>query len=270
MPRCVVLIITTKCYEDSLRVCIVCLFVLQTLAMSLTLLTTSFIFFFFFISSTGVVVAFSPLILLLSGHRSALGTLTEVVGVGPSLSQSHERRVLLHLRSHLHELHLRSHLLDRQNRTRQLRRSSHLLSGRHSLLVLHATREQHQLALVRVQTLHVRLQRLHGVVHTAMIHRNTDGTSLAGVDSGLLFHYHAHRTETHLQLSQSESTTQSGFHVVLLSGAVDDGAEQSGSRARSDRGGLLLAEQSAASLLSSLIEPGLHTAIPVLLKVSIR
>ena len=103
-----------------------------------------------------------------------------------------------------------------------------------------------------------------------MIHSNADGQSLTGVDSGLLFHYTPNRTETHLQLLKSETTTQSGFHVVLLRSAVDNGAEQSGSRARSDRGSLFLAEQSAASLLPSLIEPGLHTAIPVLLKVSIR
>ena len=210
------------------------------------------------------------LIVLLSSLGSTLSTLTEVVGVAQSLAQSHERGLLLQLGSHFHELHLRSDLLNRKDRAAQLGRSSHLLSSRHALLSLHSAREQDQLALVRVQTLHVRLQRLHAAVHTAMIHSNADGQSLTGVDSGLLFHYTPNRTETHLQLLKSETTTQSGFHVVLLRSAVDNGAEQSGSRARSDRGSLFLAEQSAASLLSSLIEPGLHTAIPVLLKVSIR
>ena len=51
---------------------------------------------------------------------------------------------------------------------------------------------------------------------------------------------------------------------------MDNGAEQSASGARSDRGSLRLAEQSAASLLSGLIEPGLHALIPVLLEVGIR
>ena len=51
---------------------------------------------------------------------------------------------------------------------------------------------------------------------------------------------------------------------------MDNGAEQSAGGARSDRGSLRLAEQSAASLLSGLIEPGLHALIPVLLEVGIR
>ena len=51
---------------------------------------------------------------------------------------------------------------------------------------------------------------------------------------------------------------------------MDNGAEQSAGGARSDRSSLRLAEQSAASLLSGLIEPGLHTLIPVLLEVGIR
>ena len=78
------------------------------------------------------------------------------------------------------------------------------------------------------------------------------------------------RGKTSLQLLEGETASQSGLHVVLLRGAVDNGAEQSASGARSDRGSLRLAEQSAASLLSGLIEPGLHTLIPVLLEVGIR
>ena len=260
MPRCVVLIITTKCIEDSLRVCIVRVFVRSNNRNVLDSPHNFFLHPSFLL----------PLVLLLGGLRSTLGTLTEVVGIAQSLSQSHERRPLLQLGSHFHELHLRGHLLNRQDGAVQLGGSSHLLSSGHSLLSLHSAREQDQLALVRVQTLHVRLQRLHAAVHTTMIHSNTDRQSLTGVDSGLLFHYTPNQTETHLQLLQSETTTQSGFHVVLLRSAADNGTEQSSSRARSDRGSLFLTEQSAASLLSSLIEPGLHTAIPVLLKVSIR
>ena len=78
------------------------------------------------------------------------------------------------------------------------------------------------------------------------------------------------RGKTSLQLLEGETASQSGLHVVLLRGAVDNGAEQSAGGARSDRGSLRLAEQSAASLLSGLIEPGLHTLIPVLLEVGIR
>ena len=74
----------------------------------------------------------------------------------------------------------------------------------------------------------------------------------------------------YLELSQSESTSKTGLHVVLLSGAVNHRAEESASRARSNGGGLLLAEQSAASLLTGLVEPSLHTAVPILLEVSIR
>ena len=73
-----------------------------------------------------------------------------------------------------------------------------------------------------------------------------------------------------LQLLEGETASHPGLHVVLLRGAVDNGAEQSASGARSDRGSLRLAEQSAASLLSGLIEPGLHALIPVLLEVGIR
>ena len=78
------------------------------------------------------------------------------------------------------------------------------------------------------------------------------------------------RGTTSLQLLEGETASHSGLHVVLLRGAVDNGAEQSASGARSDRGSLRLAEQSAASLLSGLIEPGLHALIPVLLEVGIR
>ena len=74
----------------------------------------------------------------------------------------------------------------------------------------------------------------------------------------------------YLELSQGESTSKTGLHVVLLSGAVNHGAEESASRARSNGSGLLLAEQSAASLLTGLVEPSLHTAVPILLEVSIR
>ena len=78
------------------------------------------------------------------------------------------------------------------------------------------------------------------------------------------------KQKTHLQLLQRETTSHAGLHVVLLRGAVHDGTQESASGARSDGSGLLLAEQSAASLLSSLIEPGLHTLIPILLEVGIR
>ena len=78
------------------------------------------------------------------------------------------------------------------------------------------------------------------------------------------------KKKTHLQLLQRETTSHAGLHVVLLRGAVYDGTQESASGARSDGSGLLLAEQSAASLLSSLIEPGLHTLIPILLEVGIR
>ena len=74
----------------------------------------------------------------------------------------------------------------------------------------------------------------------------------------------------YLELSKGEATAESGLHVVLLSGATNHRTEQSASGTRSDGSSLLLTEQSAASLLSGLIEPGLHTTIPILLKVSIR
>ena len=78
------------------------------------------------------------------------------------------------------------------------------------------------------------------------------------------------KKKTHLQLLQRETTSHAGLHVVFLRGTVYDGTQESASGARSDGSGLLLAEQSAASLLSSLIEPGLHTLIPILLEVGIR
>ena len=199
------------------------------------------------------------LVLLLS-LAGTLQTTTVVASIATSLTNSHERRVLLHLGSHLHELHLRSHLLHRHELAAEL-------SSAHSLLVV---LEHNQLALVSLQSLHVRLQSLHRLVHTTVIHSNTNRGSLLRVDSGLLRHYLHHAATSHLQLTKSETTAQSRLHVVLLSGATNHRTEQSASGTRSDGSSLLLAEQSAASLLSGLIEPGLHTTIPILLEVSIR
>ena len=118
--------------------------------------------------------------------RSTLRALAEVASVATSLSQAHEGVVLLHLLAHSHELHLRSHLLHRHEHALELRR----------LLSLAALGEHHQLALVRVQSLHVGLQGLHlsfscrlqayRLVGSAVVHGNADGLGLSGVDSGLL------------------------------------------------------------------------------------
>ena len=99
----------------------------------------------------------SPLFLSLSSLLSStLRALAEVTSVAASLSQTEERAVLLHRVAHSHELHLRSHLLHGHEHALELGR----------LLSLAALREHHQLALVRVQSLHVRLQGLHLSLNT--------------------------------------------------------------------------------------------------------
>lgn len=129
----------------------------------------------------------NPLFLSLSSLLSStLRALAEVTSVAASLSQTEERAVLLHRVAHSHELHLRSHLLHGHEHALELGR----------LLSLAALREHHQLALVRVQSLHVRLQGLHlslnthtrdyRLVRSAVVHGNADGLSLSGVDAGLL------------------------------------------------------------------------------------
>lgn len=241
MLRCVVLIITIKCAN---------------------LITSGVVIRFVCLNKHRIIALGTwkhSLVLLLSLAR-ALQTTTIVASVATSLTNSHERTVLLHLGSHLHELHLRSHLRHRHELATEL-------SSTHSLLVV---LEHNQLALVRLQSLHVRLESLHRLVHTTVIDSNTNRSRLLRVDSSLLHHYIHHTTTSHLQLTKSETTTQSRLHVVLLSGATNHRTEQSASGTRSDGSSLLLTEQSAASLLSGLIEPGLHATIPILLEVSIR
>lgn len=55
-------------------------------------------------------------------------------------------------------------------------------------------REEDQLALVHLETLNILLQGLHGPVGAVVVHSNTNGTGILGVQSSTLQMYtHAHR-----------------------------------------------------------------------------
>ena len=116
------------------------------------------------------------LVLLLS-LSSTLQTASVVAGVAAGLAQRHESALLLHLGGDSHELHGGSDLLHGHDLASVL---SDLLSG---LAVLG---EHHELALVGLKSLHVGLQSLHRLVHSSVIHSNSNSAGLTSVDASLL------------------------------------------------------------------------------------
>ena len=74
----------------------------------------------------------------------------------------------------------------------------------------------------------------------------------------------------YLELSKGEATAESGLHVVLLSGATDNGSQKTSGGSGGDGSSDLLAVHSAGLLLSGLVEPGLDAVLPILVEVSIN
>lgn len=100
---------------------------------------------------------------------------------------------------------------------------------------------------VRLEALGVELQGLLRLVAAAVVNGDALGLSLhLGNASGL-------------QLLKGEATSSANLRVVSLGRAVDGGAKEAGSRARSNGSGLLLANTCALSLANGLVQPDLHT-----------
>lgn len=72
-----------------------------------------------------------------------------------------------------------------------------------------------------------------------------------------------------LKLAEGEATAKTDLGVVLHGLAAGNGAELV-QRAGSDLLSLLSAGSPADLLLGGLVEPGLHTPLPVLVEVSVR
>ena len=74
---------------------------------------------------------------------------------------------------------------------------------------------------------------------------------------------------TNLQLLDGETTAESGFHVVSQGGALNNWANsRHGPWGNAE--GLLNPVLSAAQLTGRLVEPSLHSALPVFLEMTIR
>lgn len=74
--------------------------------------------------------------------------------------------------------------------------------------------------------------------------------------------------KTNLQLIQREAAAEADLHVVACRGRVHDRSQQL-RRAREDTKRLLLANHTPRHLLTWLVEPCLHTLLPVLVEVGI-
>lgn len=117
--------------------------------------------------------------------------------------------------------------------------------------------EEDNAAAVGLQALDVGGKGLLGEVLAAGVDRDTDGgCELAGDASGLRYcqtRLTGSEQDTHLQLSQGETTAGTDTAVVLDGGAADNGA-QLVDGARSDGGGLSSAGVATGLLLAGLIQ----------------
>ena len=118
-------------------------------------------------------------------------------------------------------------------------------------------REQDQLGLVELEALHIRLQRLGGLVAASMVDRDANGARLLLVDAGST------------QLFVRETTARTDLGVVAASRASHDRSERTAGRSRCQAGSLLQTGVAPASLTSWLVEPGLDVALPPLVEVTV-
>jgi hypothetical protein len=105
-----------------------------------------------------------------------------------------------------------------------------------------------------LEALDVELEAFLGSVAATVVNGDTKGEGLLATDTGSL------------ELLLGESTTGTELHVVALSGASNGGAEEL-SRTESGLDCLGLTVKAARVLLAGLVEPGLHTGLPVLAEV---
>merc|ERR1712095_245350 len=142
-------------------------------------------------------------------------------------------------------LHRHQHVVSDLGHSAQLLGSSISLLGSRRLL-----REEDQLALVLLQTLHIDLKGFDGLVAATVINGDTDALGLFGVDS------------SSLKLIKSKAAT-SGYTSVVLEGLTAYNRAQCTTYwARGDLAGLLDTVVASANLASRLVEPGAHEALP--------
>ncbi|KAF0724285.1 hypothetical protein Ae201684P_003174 [Aphanomyces euteiches] len=119
-------------------------------------------------------------------------------------------------------------------------------------------REQDQLGLVRLQALHIRLERFDRLVGAAVVDRDTNRQGLLARDTGFL------------QFVQGETTASAHFRAILDRRAVHGRAQETSSRTRGNGGSLSLASQAAGLLLRGLVKPRLDAVLPILMEVAVR
>lgn len=114
--------------------------------------------------------------------------------------------------------------------------------------------EDNETGLVSLEALNVEFETFLGSVAATVVDGDTEREGLLATDTGSL------------ELLLGESTTGTELHVVALGRASNGGAEElSGTESCLD--GLCLSVKAARVLLAGLIEPGLHTGLPVLAEV---
>mmetsp|Transcript_7992 Transcript_7992/g.14343 ORF Transcript_7992/g.14343 Transcript_7992/m.14343 type:complete len:241 (-) Transcript_7992:104-826(-) len=178
--------------------------------------------------------------------------------VHPLQPQLAVRRRVLHLAGDGHKLKRGGLLLDGHQLSSQLGRGLQLLGrGIASLRLVGALGEHNQVALVRLQPVHVLLHALEGLVAAAVVNSNTDGGRKLRGDASLL------------ELLQGEATAEADLHVVPLALGVHDRAKGTIHRAREHLLGLGGAGIPAADFARGLVEPGAHVELPLLLEVAV-
>ena len=126
------------------------------------------------------------------------------------------------------------------------------------VLLVGVEREEDELGLVLGEAGDVLLHSLNRAVLTTVIYSNADGESLAAVDLG------------GLELLKGESTAEARAGVVADGLALYNRSQGTSNGARESLAGLLLAKSGSLACLGGLIEPGLHTALPLLLEMAVR
>eukprot|EP00750_Incisomonas_marina_P025806 INCI5694.1.p1 GENE.INCI5694.1~~INCI5694.1.p1 ORF type:complete len:239 (-),score=57.88 INCI5694.1:31-747(-) len=195
---------------------------------------------------------------LLSSELS-LGLFADVAGGGALSAELVEGDEVLELLGDLHALNGSDVLLDGLENASELRGSGDVLSGGVALLGLAlAAGEDNKVSDVVLQALDVGLESLDAAVHAAVVDGDADAAGLALVDAGSL------------ELSKGEATSGAHADVELGGLAADDRAQEASSRARADGLSAGAACETAALLLTGLVEESLHAALPLLVEVLVR
>lgn len=205
-----------------------------------------------------MVAAIANLLLLLLGLGFLLGgflTLADQLGLIAGVSQRAVGVEGLHLLSDSTESDGGGGLGGSDDLTLELGSVGDLLGGGITLLGSTLAGEDNQASFIFLQALGVQLQGLNALVGASVIYGNTNGLGEDLVDAGLL------------ELLQSEATSGSLLEVIFLRRALHKRSEVSIDRARSVLSSFNASLLPADLLLDRLVEPGLHSGVPVLVEV---